>query len=411
MNELLDVVERFANGLAWILLESAPFLFLGFLAAGVLKVLLPDSLLQRHLGRHSVGSVIKAALLGAPLPLCSCGVIGVAVGLRRSGVSRGATQSFLISTPETSVDSIAITYAMLGPAMAIARPVIALATAITAGLIEVFVGVRDPSGTAFQAVSAAGSAAKPSAASAPDAACCASTSCGDTSGTRAPESISASAPASKPRRSLLTIGREIVTFSFVTMTRDLWKYLAVGLLLSALVIALLPNDFFTAGGGALPDMPAWGWMLILLALSVPMYVCATASTPLAAALILKGLSPGAALVFLLAGPATNAATLLIVGRELGRRSVAIYLMTIGALSMVAGLAVDALWPALPSELAFAGAPALVGTGEHGEMAWLPEWLRVTCAVAFVAMLIAVPTIDRMRHPKRKGATVPAPSCG
>ncbi len=295
------------------ILEAAPWLLFGFAAAGAIYVLLPAQQVARHLGRPGWGAVIKAALIGMPLPLCSCSVIPVASSLRQRGAGRGATASFLVSTPESGVDSIALSYALLGPFLAIVRPLAALVTAIAAGgLINVFdkTAVRD-AGASLQQVPQPGGATSGSC-------CCAHE--------HAP-----------PRPTLLGRGREAAQYGFVEMFADLAHWLVLGFILAGLVSALVPPGFFDriVGGGLVA-------MLLMLVAGLPLYVCATSVTPLAAALIAKGVSPGAALVFLLVGPATNVATMVVVGRDLGRRSLAIYVISIAVVAVALGLAVDAM---------------------------------------------------------------------
>lgn len=301
-----------------VLLQAGPWLVFGFLAAGVIYALVPIAKVTKHLGKPGLGGVVKAALIGAPLPLCSCSVIPVASSIRKQGASRGATASFLISTPETGVDSISVTYALLGPFMAVARPVAALVTAITAGwLIER--GDRAPD--APDASPPAGpSAAKP---------CCSHCS---------PEAKG----DSNKRPSILDRARTAIHYGFVRMFEDLAHWLVLGFVLAGLVSAIIPPGFLERhiGGGISSK-------LVMLAIGMPMYVCATSSTPIAAALIAKGLSPGAALVFLLAGPATNMATMVIVGRQLGRRSLAVYIASIAVVAVLFGMVTDLLLASVP----------------------------------------------------------------
>ena len=307
-------MTEFANKWAaetWaMVLDSSPWLFGGFLLAGVVYVMIPVAVVTRHLGRSGFAGVVKAALFGIPLPLCSCSVIPVAASIRKQGASRGAFTSFLISTPETGVDSFAISYALLGPFLAIARPVAAFVTAIVAGML---VGADDADN-------------KDSQLAAPHD-CCSATS----------------------SDSAKTVPGKFVTairYGLVDMIVDLAPWLVIGFALAGLASALIPAGFFEEHVGT--GLPA---MLLMLVVGLPMYVCATSSTPIAAALIARGLSPGAALVFLLAGPATNLATMVVVSRDLGRRGLAIYLITIAVVAVISGIAVDALFPALPVSLA------------------------------------------------------------
>ncbi len=288
------------------LCEMAPYLLLGFFIAGLLHVFVPRTLYARHLSKPTLGSVIKSALFGVPLPLCSCGVIPTAMSLRREGASRGATVSFLISTPQTGVDSIAATYSMMGLPFAIIRPVVAFVTAIFGGAIANISDNRHPG------LSDAG----------------------------ATENSADAASHSNDKKSFIAKIFDAFRYGFVDMMQDIGRWLVIGLAIAALITVIVPQDFFAS----LADYPLLS-MLLVLAISVPMYLCATGSIPIAVALMLKGLSPGAALVLLMAGPATNAASILMVYKVLGRATTAIYLTAIIIGSMAFGLIIDYLLPA------------------------------------------------------------------
>jgi len=299
---------------ARILYEGSLYILIGFFVAGLLHEFLPGGLIARHLGKNSPRSVLLAALFGAPIPLCSCGVLPAAAELRRKGASRPAITSFLISTPETGVDSIALTYGLLGPVMAIVRPIAAILSAVVAGLLAIV--VRDD---------------EPQAA--------------DRLGAAAPTSIETHAHINGldetpgPDRSVRARGRSILRYGFGTLVDELAFWLLFGIALTGVLGALLPNEFFSR---------VLGWdrglvpMLAMVVVGVPLYLCASASTPVATALIAKGLSPGAALVFLLTGPGTNAATIAVVGQLLGRRLLRVYLVSIIGVALAAGLLLDAL---------------------------------------------------------------------
>lgn len=277
--------------------QMAPYLLFGFAVAGAISAFLTPATVERHLGGRGIWPVIKASLLGVPLPLCSCGVIPVAASLREHGAGKGATLSFLISTPQTGVDSISVTYSLLGPVFALFRPVAAFATGILGGAIA---DKLDPD-------------VDPSPR--PPAACKDGTCCG------------------QPGLGSRTL--RALRHGFLTLPADIAAPMSAGILIAGTVSALVPDDFFASylGTGILP-------MLVMLAISIPVYVCASASVPIAAAMILKGLSPGAALVFLIAGPATNAATIATLWKTLGRRSVAVYLLTVGSAALICGSLMD-----------------------------------------------------------------------
>lgn len=277
----------------------APYLLLGFAVAGVLYAFVPGAFYRRHLSRPGLGSVIKAALVGVPLPLCSCGVLPTAVSLRRNGASRGAATSFLIATPQTGVDSIAATYSLLGPAFAVIRPVAALLTAVVGGAL---VNRFDRNG--------AGS-------------CCDEV-----------DTLDAPAPAGFFARIVVAL-----RYGFVEMMQNIGKWLIIGLVVAATITVFAPDDFFTF----FAEYPLLS-MLAVVVVAVPMYVCSTGSIPIAMSLMLKGISPGAAFVLLMAGPAANLASIIIVGKSLGRLSAAIYLSVIVVGSIAIGLCIDYLMP-------------------------------------------------------------------
>jgi hypothetical protein len=326
-----------------ILNESSAYILLGFVIAALLRVIIPDKLVAGHFGRNGAKSVFKAALLGVPLPLCSCGVVPAAISLRRQGASRGATTAFLVSTPETGVDSIAITYALLDPLMTIFRPIAAFITAIIAGLIE----------NAFPERCELNAAPAEIACSGCDGGCVL-------------DDVKAERKTARMRL------RESFEYAFGDLLADIGKWLIFGLVLAGIIAHLVPEDFFSGvlGKGIVP-------MLIMLGVGIPFYVCATASTPIAAALVLKGLSPGAALVFLLAGPATNAATMMVVGKFMGRRSLFIYVGTIAAVSLVMGFALDVLYGGLGLKLV----PAIASGGHAG-----PGWFSIGMSIVLVVLI-------------------------
>jgi len=314
---------------------AAPFLLLGLLLAGLLHVLLPAQLVQRFLGRPGMGGVVTAALVGVPLPVCSCGVVPLAVEMRRKGASQPASLSFLTTTPESSLDSILLTWGLMGPVMAVARPIAAFFTAVLGGLGAMLVlseGEEDVE---------------------PAAAVCDHCAVGDPH----PHPSDDATETGRGRGLWRGLLKPALAYGFVEMLDDLAFWLLIGVFAAGVLGALVPADLAALGLGVglLP-------MLLVLAVGVPIYMCASASTPVAAALLAKGLSPGAALVFLLAGPATNAATVVLLGRTFGRRFVAVYLASVAAGAVAAGLALDALTAAfgwrLSSPLAAAGSPAL-----------------------------------------------------
>jgi hypothetical protein len=278
--------------------QMAPYLLFGFFVAGILSVLIPPEMVERHLGGRGLLPVIKASLFGVPLPLCSCGVIPVAASLRQHGASKGATVSFLLSTPETGIDSIFVTWSLLGPIVGIYRPIVAFITGLIGGAaVDLLHG--DDAKSDFKREACV----KP---------CC---------------------MAQSRKRRILTA----LTYGFVSLPRDIGGAMIIGLLIAAGIAAFVPQDFFgqVLGGGIVA-------MLIMMAVGIPVYVCASASVPIAAALIAKGVSPGAAWVFLMTGPATNAATIAMIWNMLGKRTAVIYLLTIAVCAISSGLLLDVM---------------------------------------------------------------------
>lgn len=313
--------------------ESAPYLLLGFFLAGVLHEFVPRRWIARRLGGERIGGVFLASLVGLPLPLCSCAVVPTAEALHRKGAGRSSTLAFLISTPETSVESIALTWGLFGATMAVVRPIVAMLTAIAAGLASLALGRNS-------------AAPQPAAEAEAEAEV-------EFGNTESHVCNHAHRAVQQRRDPIAEYGadlafesnggpfvpraRRALRFGFGTLFDDLFPSLLVGLGTAVLVTALLPDEFLPwllAGrSGLLP-------LLIVAVSSAPLYLCASAATPLAAALVLKGLSPGAALVLLLVGPATNLATIGLVARRFGRGPLALYLAAVIGMAIGAGLLVD-----------------------------------------------------------------------
>ena len=282
MSLLISFFEVFA--------AMSPWLVAGFFAAGVIAVWIPRSWVNRVMGGSSgFSGILRAVLVGVPLPICSCGVLPIATGLRRNGAGKGATAAFLISTPQTGIDSILATYALMGPVFAIARPLAAALTGIVGGVVVSAVGGDDASASA----------------------------------------VEESAPTSHVLKMILWQAYRRLLGSVV-------RPLAIGLAVSALVTVLVPDGFFAEafGGRDLIAMP------VMAIVGFPMYVCSTASIPIAASLILKGVSPGAAFVFLMVGPAMNAMSVTTVATLIGRKAAAAYVVTIIAGAILCGCAVN-----------------------------------------------------------------------
>jgi uncharacterized protein len=287
-------------------LDTAFWLLLGLIAAGLIKVYMPEDMMKKWMGGRGFLAVGRAALFGAPLPLCSCGVLPAAIGLRRAGASREATVSFLISTPETSVDSVAVTYALMGPVMAVYRPISALVSAIVTGML----------------VSLLNDEKAPLPLTTPETkattGCCSVNDDGDAC--CATETLKPS--GHKLRQALVYAGSELLD--------DISKWMALGIVFAGIMMAVIPPGWLAQWGEGI------GAMLVMLLVGIPMYICAVASTPVAVGLLVAGISPGAVLVFLLVGPATNIAGLMLIKQELGSRLTLIYLLGLSVMSLVMG---------------------------------------------------------------------------
>ena len=329
---------------SWAVLgDMAPYLLFGFGVAGVLSVVVSPEWVQRHLGAAGLRSVVKASLWGVPLPLCSCGVIPVAASMRRHGASRAATTAFLLSTPQTGVDSIAVTYALLGPVFAIFRPISALVCGLLGGILVLLFGESCGNGAAPAEV---------------------------------PQCAEECCTGDRSRHILVRAAR----YGLVTLPRDLGVALLVGVLLAGGMAALAPPNGLQVylGGGIVS-------ILLMMLVGIPLYVCATASVPIAAGLMYLGASPGAALAFLIAGPASNAAAFTTIWKVLGRRTALLYLLTVALSAVACGLLLDLLVPLVQSWL-----PRLTTGVQAAEESgwWSSVWAIVLLAV--LAMSYAVP---------------------
>ena len=352
----MELISEYIDSLVIMLAEMSPYLLLGFFFSGLLKAFVPKQIYRKHLAPRTMGSVFKAAALGIPLPLCSCGVIPTSVELRREGASHGACASFLIATPQTGVDSIAATYSLMGLPFAIVRPLAARFTSLFGGWL-----VNRYSGN-DEELSAASSQSDQYAEC--DDECCHSHS---------PE----------PK----TLWGKFVSsmhYAFVEMLQDVGKWLVIGLLIAALITVAVPNDFLAA----LHDYKLLN-MVIVLCVAIPMYVCATGSIPIAVSLMAKGLTPGAALVLLMAGPAVNSASMLVIGKVFGRRTLWLYILSIVIGAIVFGLAIDYL---MPQEWF----TVLSSTSEHGSCTHcLGTWDWIFISIFMVLLINAF--IQRKIH--------------
>jgi HflK protein len=361
---MIDFLLQVTLQIWWILKEAAIFLLFGFALAGVLAVVVPARTMLRFFGTGKVKSVLWGAVIGAPLPLCSCGVLPTALGLRRQGATKGATVSFLVSTPETGVDSISLTYALMDPIITIFRPVAAVATAITAGLSVNFLGGREH---------------EPAKARPPEAAPAADECCDNGHAHAHPHAharhqleASESGVGISPAGVHRTV-RDIYRYAFRDLLDEIAYWLVLGIVLSGVIAAALPPDIFER----YLNNP-FAAMLLMLVIGIPLYTCASAATPVMATLVLKGLNPGAALVFLLAGPATSLSSVTVLLKFLGVRAVALYLASIAVVSLLAGFTLNWTYQALAID-----PRAIFGTATS----FIPEPLKVAGGLFLIGLLL------------------------
>jgi uncharacterized membrane protein YraQ (UPF0718 family)/copper chaperone CopZ len=292
--DILAYIKTFFEEFIHLCNEMSPYLLLGFIFAGILHVYINKEKTIKYLGKKNLRSVVNASLIGIPLPLCSCGVIPTGISFSKNGATKGASVSFLISTPQTGIDSILVTYSMLGLPFALVRPIVAFFSGIFGGAVTNATDESD---------------------------------------------YSHIQPEFRDEKKFNSKFRNFFHYAFVEFLQDISKWLIIGLVLAAVIAVILPENFFTT----YINSPLLN-MLIVLAASIPLYVCATGSVPIAAVLMMKGLSPGAALVFLMAGPATNAATMTVIGNSLGRKTLFMYLSSIIGSAIFFGLLIDYLFP-------------------------------------------------------------------
>jgi len=317
----------------WLLtLAMSPYLLLGFTIAGVLKVLIPEEFLVKHLSGRSISSVFKAALIGVPLPLCSCGVIPVTAHLKKAGAGRGAILSFLTSTPTTGVDSILATVSLLGWPFALLRTAASFFIGILSGVAANIFTKEEPLPKAEKHIH---DGTKP---------CC-----------------------MPPKKKFINIFK----YAYFELIDDVGKWIVIGLVVGGLISYFIPATLVERYLGN--PLISYSFMLLL---GIPMYVCSTGSIPIAASLIMKGMSPGAGLVFLIAGPATNTATISFVGGKLGSRSLFIYLSSIVIGAVLFGGIVDMGLPGLGIQMM-----------SMERMHMLPYWLQLVSSWALLGLVL------------------------
>lgn len=325
----MDLAISYLSSCWWTLAQMAPALLAGFLAAGAIAAFISESFIKRHLGGKGLMPIAKSALLGVPMPLCSCGVLPVAAALKRSGASRGALVAFLISVPQTGADNILVVWSLLGLAFAIYSPISAFLSGLFGGAVcEYFGGDKEASGHE-----------------------------------------EASLGIEKPAKSLSSI----LKYSFGPIVDDIAGAILLGVAIAGILSLAIPDGWISAHLG-----PGAGSMLLMLLIGIPIYVCSSGSVPIAAAFVAKGASPGAALVFLITGPASNAAGISAIAKMLGIRTAALFVASLVVFAFASGLLMNFLFGFLPQSLV--QAPAHV----HGEGSGL---LQNICGIALLALLL------------------------
>ncbi|MGM0518263.1 MAG: SO_0444 family Cu/Zn efflux transporter [Campylobacterota bacterium] len=319
----MELLNQLAQNFLTLLNAFSIYIVIGLFIAGILKQIIPDDFVSSHLGNDSTGSVIKATLFGIPLPVCSCSVIPLAQALRKEGASKGSVQSFLISTPITGVDSILATFSLFGFVFTAFRVISSIIIAIIVGLVQnIFEKKESKSSNKqninFQSFSTVKPTSTFSTTKEDESSCCSTSSCCSSSSKKEGFSIKA-----------------VFTYAYGILFKDMAKALLIGLILGSLFITFMPQEY-----SSLFFENRFLTYIVIILLAIPLYTCATASLPIAAALMLQGMSGGAAFIFLTAGPATSAVTMSIVYKLLGKKSLIIYVSTISSLALIFGVSFD-----------------------------------------------------------------------
>ena len=389
MTGTLELFMEFFEFIWLSLLALAPMLLLGLLLAGLLHVFISRDAILRHFDRDNLKSVASAAAIGVPMPLCSCSVVPVVAEMRRKGASRSSCMSFLITVPETGVDSILVTNGFLGWPAAICRPIVSFITAMVAGILCIGLA-RDSDDTEAELVATN---------------CCKRSSSGWTdvgasghrplfsdrhdcylspsefataavlwlrSAFRRNRPVGCSAAACSPNHGFGAIIRHIIRYGFVEIADDLLFAMLVGLALGGVLYIAIPAELLTH------EYSRWAAYPAMVLVALPIYICASASTPIAAALIANGLSPGAGLVFLMTGPATNVATIAVILKFFGRRFTSIYVGSVVVVSIVLGVSIDLL-------LLTTGYGIAVNLGPSESPAI--QFVQLTIALGFIAFIL------------------------
>ncbi|MCX7917449.1 MAG: SO_0444 family Cu/Zn efflux transporter [bacterium] len=339
-----------------ILNEMSPFLILGFLISGISKIIIPKEKIYIYLSSSSISSVLKSTIIGIPLPLCSCGVIPVATHLEKEGASKGATISFLISTPTTGVDSIFATYSLLGPIFAIMRPISAFISGIFAGCI---VNIFEKKKINFSE-----------------------------------KEICKNCDSEIKNLSLIKKMKSAINYGFFELVEDTGIWILLGIIIGSIISILIPENLISK----YLSNRIYSY-LIMLFIGVPLYVCATGSIPIASSLISKGISPGAGFVFLFTGPATNSATLTFILGKLGKRNFLIYIFSIIFWAIIFGIAIDKLY--LKYNFNFI---------HYHQNRILPFWLKNLTSITLLFLILKTLKFKKVRNKNIKEFIIPDMKC-
>ncbi|MFC2155855.1 permease [Acidobacteriota bacterium] len=326
---ITNIVRDFFVETYRLFVEISPYLILGFFFAGLLHTLLGEKYIKKHFAKSGMWSTIKAALFGIPLPVCSCGIIPLTESMRRDGASKSAAMAFLVSTPSSGVDSIFATYALMGPVFAVFRPIASFFSGIMVGIVTHLGGGKKENQKPLK------------------------------------QEIETTNTTARKK----SFGQAL-HYGFVVIPSEIAKWLIIGVVVGGAISSFVPADF----GSNYLNSPLLSYVMILL-ISVPIYVCATGSIPIAAALIAKGVLPGAALAFLIAGPATNTVTMSFVYKRMGKKVTLLYILSIVVVSVATGLIFDLIWKSSAVDIGF-----ITAGGE-----FLPYPLKIISALALIVV--------------------------
>lgn len=282
------------------LLESAPYIVLGFIIAGILKFWVPADVLHKHLGRKSQTALIKSVGIGSILPLCSCGTIPLGIGLYRSGAAIGNILAFMTSTPILSPVLVALSLSLLGAKLTATFVFVAVMGSYSIGLIGNRLLVND---------------------------------------TNADQDEHRENKYERVLHSEEHLTSKIfqtVKWSFFNLGADVSVDVTIGLGIAALLLTFLPMEWISSWLG----QQDFYTLLYVILLGIPVYACSIPSVPVVQGLLLLGATPGAAVAYLIAGPATNLGELNAIRRSMGIKPAIYYTIALIVLALAAGLFTD-----------------------------------------------------------------------